>query len=75
MPAVNETFEELNSAAELWLKNISKHFERAIDVKYTKHYHERFFRFDPMGHCNDLSCIGGSCSADASKIMCCLSHY
>ena len=74
MQAVNETFDELNRAAEDWLENQDKYFRRATDAKYTAHDHQRFFPFDSMGTCTSLSCIGGHCSADASKIVCGMSH-
>eukprot|EP00804_Cyclotella_cryptica_P003502 CCRYP_002142-RA/>CCRYP_002142-RA protein AED:0.14 eAED:0.14 QI:0/-1/0/1/-1/1/1/0/330 len=74
MQAMNETFDELNRAADVWLENQDIYYQQATDAKYTSHDHQRFFPFDSMGTCTSLSCIGGHCSADASKIVCGMSH-
>ncbi len=74
MFSVNETFDELESNAKEWLDNLPIHLSRAKDNKYTKRDHQRFFPFERMGSCNDISCIGGECSDDTSKIACGMSH-
>jgi len=72
--SMKETFEELNKASKIWLKNRAHHLLRATDDQYNAHDHQRFFPFESMGTCNDISCIGGKCSADTSKFACGISQ-
>ena len=74
MLSLNETFDDLERVAKIWLANSSQHLLRAADDRYNAHDHQRFFPFESMGRCNDISCVGGKCSADTSKITCGMSH-
>lgn len=65
--AMKENIIDLINSSDVWLNNINKHIHEAIDAKYTNYDHERFFPFDPMGHCSELSCIGGECSSDTKQ--------
>ena len=74
MLSVNETFEELHKASKMWLTNFPQHLLKAADDQYKAHDHQKFFPFESMGTCNEISCIGGKCSADKSKIACGISN-
>ena len=74
MFSVNETFEELQSVAKIWLANSSQHLLRAAGNQYKARDHQRSSPFESMGSCNDISCVGGECSDDTSKIACGMSH-
>mmetsp|Transcript_17632 Transcript_17632/g.35222 ORF Transcript_17632/g.35222 Transcript_17632/m.35222 type:complete len:172 (+) Transcript_17632:142-657(+) len=74
MLSVNETFEELHKASKMWLTNLPQHLLKAADDQYKVHDHQKFFPFESMGTCNEISCIGGKCSADTSKIACGISN-
>jgi len=74
MLSVNETFEELHKASKMWLTNLPQHLLKAAGDRYKAHDHQKFFPFESMGTCNEISCIGGKCSADTSKIACGISN-
>lgn len=59
-----------NSAME-WINKKSKIDYRNAGLRqYFGQNHHRFFPFRKLAKCQSLSCIGGSCGDDTSKIVC-----
>jgi Methyltransferase domain len=70
--AIDEPFHVIASRADAWLSNILVSMERANDSLMLNTNHLRFFPFEEMASCQNrsISCIGGRCRTDQSKIMC-----
>jgi hypothetical protein len=72
--AINEPFDVVASRVDAWLSNISAAMERANDswMFDINSKHLRFFPFEEMASCKktSVSCIGGQCRDDESKIIC-----
>jgi hypothetical protein len=48
---------------------MDRHLLEANKPEMFYHTHDRFFPFQTMSSCK-LSCIGGACGKDQSKVMC-----
>lgn len=72
--ALKESLHEIAGRMDAWLDNIGDYHNKALtDSKYFQPDHARFFPFgDDMAHCKNesISCMGGPCTADESKIVC-----
>lgn len=70
--ALNESLEEVGDRMDTWLLDVGHQHELALSGDMFKHTHARFFPFDStMGNCKEsLSCVGGACGGDTSKIVC-----
>jgi len=72
--ALKESLHEIAGKMDVWLENIGDHHHKALtDSQYFQQDHARFFPFNAdMTHCKEasISCMGGNCTADQSKIVC-----
>ena len=66
--ALQESLDEISYRMDLWVDAIGNHHEKATTEN--ERDHGRFFPFDAMAMCAERSCVGGSCNADTSKIVC-----
>jgi len=69
--ALNESLETADNRATDWLENIEEAYKKSESAG---NGHGRFFPFEPTVTCKDISCVGGKCKADTSKMVCGLDH-
>ena len=67
---LNNTSDEIQNASAHWLSNLDRHMKKADLEDMKRHNHNRFFPFDSLASCKEISCIGGRCGADEAKIIC-----
>jgi len=67
--SLNTSLSSIAAQAQNWLNNMDRHLLEANKPEMFYHTHDRFFPFQTMSSCK-LSCIGGACGKDQSKVMC-----
>jgi hypothetical protein len=67
--SLNTSLNSIETQAQNWLNQMDLHLLEAKKPSMLQHTHDRFFPFQPMSGCH-LTCIGGACGKDESKIMC-----
>lgn len=73
--SISRNFSSVVEDAQDWLdrKFLDQILPKALMQQYSGdayHDHARFFPFEVMAECTDLSCVGGPCSSDDSKFVC-----
>lgn len=72
--SIKETFDVVIETAQDWLDHQVAYYDIARRKSYERGGHGRFFPFEVMATCEDVQCVGGACSEDASKYACGLSR-
>jgi hypothetical protein len=60
----------ITAEMDKWLGNLTAIGSDSTSIRYRKHDHQRFFPFEEMAKCNSITCVGGACRKDDSKIVC-----
>jgi len=69
--ALQESLEDVAVKMDSWMANLALHQQKAASASMFRHTHDRFFPFDAnMATCKSTTCVGGTCRADTSKIVC-----
>lgn len=68
--AIVESFEDVYDRAYGWIMAAEIAEKRAMQSINANHDHKRFFVFDEMAQCKNITCVGGTCSSDTSKQVC-----
>mmetsp|Transcript_8003 Transcript_8003/g.11644 ORF Transcript_8003/g.11644 Transcript_8003/m.11644 type:complete len:357 (+) Transcript_8003:34-1104(+) len=67
--SLNTSLSDIAFQAKEWLSHMDTHLMKARQPEMLMNTHARFFPFEAMSDC-EQACVGGSCGADASKIVC-----
>ena len=71
LSSLNESNPEIIvNRAEAWLEALDSHYNESSKAIYNNWNHARFFPFEPMAKCTNITCVGGTCGSDQSKQMC-----